>query len=487
MSRKSKSSKQSETDLMLHMFADPTKLKPIVKTINVSHIDEDETALENGIRRPSNDDISFEGSESKSIKSSSSTSSSTSSMSSSSSSSSTSSNSNSRRRVDKISDNKSHNKLNKIVDNYNSKASSSSNSSGSSSSSTSSSSSSSSDSDSSKSSKSKKETKEEQQEEKPETKKAPIHIPKWTNEREKKVYKMGLYYELQDYAKRRKLTRDYPPSSSIEDMEDEVKIQQKIDEKEEAIVIGKEGMKQFSTLIVRGNKMWDPFGLKLDGWDNQIANNINNYDVVLSRLHDKYAHYISRIEPEYVFLWMFVGSAVTFHYAKKYVEENGLEELVKQNPELLAKIQNTIASTLESKASAQLEPKKIEQRRTGLSQAETYRKYKEEQKLNGNGPIPEGDEINDDDVERNVSPNVNSTINAMLVNNTAFLKPKPSLGLGMGSQRVNAIMATTNHQHTIPLSETSRLKVETVDSESVENHRSQSQSINRPRLKITRK
>ena len=33
MSRKSKS---SETDLMLHMFADPTKLKPIEKTIQVA-------------------------------------------------------------------------------------------------------------------------------------------------------------------------------------------------------------------------------------------------------------------------------------------------------------------------------------------------------------------------------------------------------------------------------------------------------------------
>jgi len=484
MSRKSKS---SETDLMLHMFADPTKLKPIEKTIQVSRIEEDETALENGPRsRKGNDDSSFEDSDSRSVSSSSSA----------------------RRRNKPIIDTKSHSKLDEIVKKYNAKSSSGSSksSSGSSKSSSESSGSSSDTSDESSSESSNRSNRSNRSSKssnshhknatKPseEVKKEPMYIPKWTNEREKKIYKMGLYYELQEYAKRRKLSRDYPPSSSIEDMEDEVKMQQKLDEKEEAIVMGKEAMKQISSLIVRGNNAWDPFGLKLDGWDAQIANSINNYDTVLSRLHDKYASYMTKIEPEYIFIWMFVGSAVTFHYTKKYVEDNGLEELVRLNPGLMEKIQNTIASTLETKVSAQLEPKKVEQKKQGLSQAETYRKYKEMQMLSGNGPIPEGDDEN----EKSISPNVNNTIDEMLVSkptnnriNPASINNRinpPSLNNGQpGPMYFKKIMATANPNHTIPLSETSRVKVETVDSESVDNKiTSGTRAVNRPRLKVVR-
>lgn len=477
---KSRKSRQSETDLLLHLLADPTKLKPMEKTINVSQIDEDETAMEDGLRKKKNDDeISFDGSDSVSVKSSSST----------------------HRHRDRLVG-KSHGKLDKIIENYNGKNDSDTDTTTSNSKASSKSSSRSSVSSKSSNSNTSSVTNSvvaKKSEEKPkEEKKEPMYIPKYTNEREKKLYKMELYYALQDYAKKRKLSRDYPPSSSIEDMEDEVMIQQKIDSKEEAIVLGKEGLKQISTVLVKGNNTWDYFGLKLDGWDKQIAANINNYDVVLGRLHDKYAAYFVKMEPEFVFLWMFAGSAFSFHYAKQYVEANGLEELAKKNPELMSKIQSTIASTIETNMSSQLNKKKPDAKKPGLSHAEMYKKYMEMKANQGIDPIPEGNEEDEDpEFEKSISANIDDTINEMLRENTTFIAP-PKLPLSQKqgqrlpmppprSSRVNELLATSNRNNTIPLSETSNIRVETVDSESAENIGSVGQGRNRPRLKVIRK
>ena len=116
------------------------------------------------------------------------------------------------------------------------------------------------------------------------------------------------------------------------------------------------------------------------------------------------------------------------------------------------------------------------------------------QMLSGNGPIPEGDDEN----EKSISPNVNNTIDEMLVSkptnnriNPASINNRinaPSLNNGQpGPMYFKKIMATANPNHTIPLSETSRVKVETVDSESVDNKiTSGTRSVNRPRLKVVR-
>ena len=97
--RHSKHDIVTETDLMLHLLADKSKLKPIEKTINVIQVDDEETALEAGLKRKTHDDdISFDGSESVSIKSGSSSSS-------------------SHRQKHHISS-KSHSKLDKIIEEY---------------------------------------------------------------------------------------------------------------------------------------------------------------------------------------------------------------------------------------------------------------------------------------------------------------------------------------------------------------------------------
>jgi hypothetical protein len=460
---------QSETDLRLDLIADKNKLKPIEKVIAVERIDEgEETHMEDFF--PNDDSsVSFSSSDSVSISSGS-------------------------RRRSRPSGRRSKGqiKVDEMIDQINrgrkrhDSDGSSSDSDGSDSSSDSDSSDSSDDestnskssSSSSKSSRSKVSVKEEPKKEEP--------IPKYTTEREKKIYKMELYYELRRYAKTRKLMREYPANSSIEDMEDELKIQHKFDDKDETIVVAKEGLKRVTTFFVSNNTKHDPFGFRLENWDIQIKQDIDRkkYDAVISRLYDKYACYLTNIEPEYLFIWMFFGSALVFHYTQKYIEENGLTELAKQHPEMVSKLQDTVAGYINKSADAQLNPAKAKERRLGVNAQEVYQHMKEDLENEGiDIPMEMSDdmEVSIMDSASASQDQVENTINEMLQANTQFVAP-PSLAprsdmggidhpglppraqIGRKPKSVSNLLQNTNRTQVMSLSETPMIGVETVNS-----------------------
>ena len=132
-------------------------------------------------------------------------------------------------------------------------------------------------------------------------------------------------------------------------MEDEIRIHTENEQKLTAVEFSKDSLLKICQFFEVMNGTFDPFGLQLTGWHGQMKTNINNYDGVFGNLFEKYKHYIGKIEPEYVLVYMIFSSGASFHYSKKFVEQYGLEELVKKNPELLQKIQANIASTLEKK------------------------------------------------------------------------------------------------------------------------------------------
>jgi len=60
------------------------------------------------------------------------------------------------------------------------------------------------------------------------------------------------------------------------------------------------------------NNKFDPFDIKLDGWSEQIQENINDYDDIFSELHDKYKSKAS-LAPELKLLFQLGGSAMMVH------------------------------------------------------------------------------------------------------------------------------------------------------------------------------
>ncbi len=94
------------------------------------------------------------------------------------------------------------------------------------------------------------------------------------------------------------------------------------------------------------NTRYDPFAIKLEGWSEQIHDNITDYDDIFEELHDKYKAKGKKMAPELRLFISLTGSAFMFHLTSKMFKESsipGVEEVLKANPELMKQFQNAAA------------------------------------------------------------------------------------------------------------------------------------------------
>lgn len=83
------------------------------------------------------------------------------------------------------------------------------------------------------------------------------------------------------------------------------------------------------------NNRFDPFGVKLDGWSEQINENIEDYDEIFEELYDKYKDK-SKVAPE-VRLIMSLGlSAAMCHVTNTMFKSKmpGMDDILRNNPDL---------------------------------------------------------------------------------------------------------------------------------------------------------
>lgn len=94
------------------------------------------------------------------------------------------------------------------------------------------------------------------------------------------------------------------------------------------------------------NTRYDPFAIKLDGWSEQVNENINDYDDIFEELHVKYKSSGKKMAPELRLLISLSGSAFMFHLTSRMFKEQPLpdvENVLKSNPELMKQFQNAAA------------------------------------------------------------------------------------------------------------------------------------------------
>ncbi len=84
------------------------------------------------------------------------------------------------------------------------------------------------------------------------------------------------------------------------------------------------------------NNRFDPFDIKLDGWSEQINENIDDYDDIFAELHEKYKSKAT-MAPELKLLFQLGGSAMMVHMTNTMFKSAmpGMDDIMKQNPELM--------------------------------------------------------------------------------------------------------------------------------------------------------
>jgi len=133
-----------------------------------------------------------------------------------------------------------------------------------------------------------------------------------------------------------KLTKKYSMESSLEEMQGEYEMI--IAEKEKSNSCKFQG--RMLMAAVTGleflNNRFDPFDVKLDGWSEQINENIDDYDEIFGELHEKYKSK-AKMAPELKLLFQLGGSAIMVHMTNTMFKSSmpGMDDIMRQNPDLM--------------------------------------------------------------------------------------------------------------------------------------------------------
>jgi hypothetical protein len=95
------------------------------------------------------------------------------------------------------------------------------------------------------------------------------------------------------------------------------------------------------------NNKFDPFDIKLDGWSEQIQENITDYDDVFAELFEKYKSKAS-MAPELKLLFQLGGSAMMVHMTNTMFKSSmpGMDDILRQNPDLMRSFQSAAVNSM---------------------------------------------------------------------------------------------------------------------------------------------
>src|SRR5210317_483683 len=94
------------------------------------------------------------------------------------------------------------------------------------------------------------------------------------------------------------------------------------------------------------NKKYNPFEIQLDGWSENVMENVDDYDEVFEELYVKYRSKM-HVAPEIKLIMMLGGSAMMFHLTNsmfKSVMPN-MNDVIKQNPGLVQNMVDAVKNT----------------------------------------------------------------------------------------------------------------------------------------------
>jgi len=144
-----------------------------------------------------------------------------------------------------------------------------------------------------------------------------------------------------------KLTKKYTMESSLAEMQGEYELI--ISEKESSNSCKFQGRMLMAAVtgLEYLNNRFDPFDVKLDGWAEQLNENIDDYDEIFAELHEKYKSK-AKMAPELKLLFQLGGSAMMVHMSNTMFKSAmpGMDEIMRQNPELAQQFTQAAVNTM---------------------------------------------------------------------------------------------------------------------------------------------
>jgi len=143
------------------------------------------------------------------------------------------------------------------------------------------------------------------------------------------------------------LTKKYTMESNLAEMQGEYEMIMEEKSKQNSVKFQGNMMMAIINGIEFLNNRFDPFDVKLDGWGEQINENITDYDDIFSELHDKYKSKAS-MSPELKLLFQLGGSAMMVHMTNTMFKSAmpGMDDIMRQNPDLMRQFQSAAVNSM---------------------------------------------------------------------------------------------------------------------------------------------
>jgi hypothetical protein len=176
---------------------------------------------------------------------------------------------------------------------------------------------------------------------------APVDAPQMTKEellREKFKY----LRKLEDLEQKGiTLTKKYSMESPLAEMKGEYETHLEERERRNSVKFQGKMLMSVITGIEYLNNKFDPFDLKLDGWSEQVNENVDDYDEIFSELHDKYKSK-AKMAPELKLLFQLGGSAIMLHMTNTMFKSAmpGMDDIMRQNPELMQQFTSAAVNSM---------------------------------------------------------------------------------------------------------------------------------------------
>jgi hypothetical protein len=134
--------------------------------------------------------------------------------------------------------------------------------------------------------------------------------------------------------------------SNYEEVEDEYESAMEDKRKKDSVKLQGWWFMTFINSMEYANAAFNPFDLNLDGWGEQVSEDIDSYEEIFAELHDKYKG--GKLAPEISLLLRVGFSAAVLNFSNKALSSAtpAFNDVIKQSPELMKMFTNATVSSM---------------------------------------------------------------------------------------------------------------------------------------------
>lgn len=166
--------------------------------------------------------------------------------------------------------------------------------------------------------------------------------------REKNRKKRAMIKKINEWHEKGfiKTNPNFNMETPYEEVEDEYETCMEDKRKRDSVKLYGWWFMTFVNTVEYANGAFNPFDLNLDGWGEQVSDDIDSYEEIFAELHDKYKG--GKIAPELSLLLRLGFSAAMVNFTNKALATAtpGFNDVIRQSPELMKLFTNATVDTM---------------------------------------------------------------------------------------------------------------------------------------------